>query len=111
MEEKNKILINTDPNIGPLDGVHLKTDCVRAKLTRHVQKSGYNFKHEIIEASIAASVNTGMFAIRDLETNIMVVIKLESVLNVCTEAINVHGRLNECQTMENVKAAEKESSG
>ncbi len=111
MEEKNKIYQNTDPKAGPLDGVQLKSDCVRTIFTKRIQKTGYPFKQAQSEANVSASVETGTFSIRDMQTNVMVAIRLEDALAVCAAAVDASRRLSECQTTENAGAAEGESCG
>lgn len=69
--EENKIYQNDNPKNGPLDGVQLRTDCVRTKFTQKRQKTGYPFKQSQTKANVSASVETGTFSIRDVQTNIM----------------------------------------
>lgn len=111
MEEKNKIYQNTDPKAGPLDGVQLRIDCVRTRFTRAVQKTGYPFKQAQTEANVSASVETGTFSIRDIQTNVMVSIRIEDVMAVCAAAVDASRRLSVCQTTENAGAAGSESCG
>ena len=72
--EENKIYQNDNPKNGPLDGVQLRTDCVRTKFTQKRQKTGYPFKQSQTKANVSASVETGTFSIRDVQTNIMLAI-------------------------------------
>lgn len=67
--EENKIYQNDNPKNGPLDGVQLRTDCVRTKFTQKRQKTGYPFKQSQTKANVSASVETGTFSIRDVQTN------------------------------------------
>lgn len=109
--EENKIYQNTDPKAGPLDGVQLRTDCIRTKFTKSVQKTGYPFKQMESKANISASVETGTFSIRDIQTDAMVAIRIEDAMAVCAAAADAARRLNECQTTENVEVAGGESCG
>lgn len=111
MDEKNKICQNTDPKAGPLDGVQLKTDCVRTRFTKRIQKTGYPFKQEQTDANVSASVETGTFSIRDMQTNVMVAIRIEDAMAVCAAAVDASRRMSECQTMENAEVAEEKSCG
>ena len=65
--EENKIYQNDNPKNGPLDGVQLRTDCVRTKFTQKRQKTGYPFKQSQTKANVSASVETGTFSIRDVQ--------------------------------------------
>ena len=56
--EENKIYQNDNPKNGPLDGVQLRTDCVRTKFTQKRQKTGYPFKQSQTKANVSASVET-----------------------------------------------------
>ena len=78
--EDNKIYQNDNPKNGPLDGVQLRTDCVRTKFTQKRQKTGYPFKQSQTKANVSASVETGTFSIRDVQTNIMLAIRLEDAM-------------------------------
>lgn len=109
--EENKIYQNADPKAGPLDGVQLRTDCIRTKFTKAVQKTGYPFKQMESKANISASVETGTFSIRDMQTDVMVAIRLEDAMAVCAAAADAARRLSECQTTENAEVAENESCG
>lgn len=111
MDEKNKICKNTDPKAGPLDGVQLKTDCVRTRFTKRIQKTGYPFKQEQTDANVSASVETGTFSIRDMQTNVMVAIRIEDAMAVCAAAVDASRRMSECQTTENAGVAEEKSCG
>lgn len=107
--EENRIYLNDDPKAGPLDGVQLRTDCIRTKFTKTVQKTGYPFKQMESKANISASVETGTFSIRDMQTDVMVAIRLEDAMAVCAAAADASRRMEKCTEKENAGVAESES--
>ena len=107
--EENKIYQNEDPKAGPLDGIQLRTDCIRTKFTKKPQKTGYPFRQVETKANVSASVETGTFSIRDMQTDTMVAIRIEDAMAVCAAAAEANRRLNECTTKDNAGVAENES--
>lgn len=107
--EENKIYQNDDPNSGPLDGIQLRTDCVRTKFTKRPQKTGYPFRNAQTKANVAASVEIGTFSIRDMQTDTMVAIRLEDAMAVCAAAADASRRMEKCTEKENAGVAESES--
>lgn len=107
--DENKIYQNNDPQNGPLDGIQLKTDCIRTKFTKKNQRTGYPFKQMETKANISASVETGTFSIRDLQTDTMLAIRIEDAMAVCAAAADANRRLSECTEKESVEVAENES--
>lgn len=107
--EENKIYRNADPKAGPLDGVQLRTDCVRTRFTKKNQQTGYPFKQAGSKANVSASVETGTFSIRDLQTDVMLAIRLEDAMAVCAAAADAEKCLRECQNTEKAGAAESQS--
>ena len=93
--EENKIYQNTDPKAGPLDGVQLRTDCIRTQFTKAVQKTGYPFKQTKSKANISASVETGTFSIRYTQTDVMLAIRLEDAMAVCAAAVDANKKLQD----------------
>lgn len=108
--EENKIYQNDNPKNGPLDGVQLRTDCVRTKFTQKRQKTGYPFKQSQTKANVSASVETGTFSIRDVQTNIMLAIRLEDAMAVCAAAADASRKAEGCtETKEDAGVAEPKS--
>lgn len=108
--EENKIYQNDNPKNGPLDGVQLRTDCVITKFTQKRQKTGYPFKQSQTKANVSASVETGTFSIRDVQTNIMLAIRLEDAMAVCAAAADASGKAEGCtETKEDAGVAEPKS--
>ena len=107
--EENKIYQNDDPKAGPLDGIQLRTDCIRTKFTKRPKKTGYPFRQVETKANVSASVETGTFSIRDMQTDTMVAIRIEDAMAVCAAAAEANRRLNECTTKGNAGVAENES--
>lgn len=108
--EENKIYQNDNPKNGPLDGVQLRTDCVRTKFTQNRQKTGYPFKQSQTKANVSASVETGTFSIRDVQTNIMLAIRLEDAMAVCAAAADASRKAEGCtETKEDAGVAEPKS--
>ena len=104
MEEQNKevgvIVKNSDPKQGPLDGVQLKTNCIRTKFTKHLQKNGLKFIQKDTEANVSASMETGVFSIRDTRTDIMLSVRIEDAMAVCAAAIDAAKSLKSEQKKE-----------
>lgn len=108
--EENKIYQNDNPKDGPLDGVQLRTDCVRTKFTQKRQKTGYPFKQSQTKANVSASVETSTFSIRDVQTNIMLAIRLEDAMAVCVAAADASRKVEGCtETKEDAGVAEPKS--
>ena len=107
--EENKIYQNDDPNAGPLDGIQVRTDCVRTKFTKRNQKTGYPFRQTETKANVSASVETGTFSIRDMQTDTMLAIRIEDAMAVCAAAAEANRRLDGCITKDNAEVAENES--
>lgn len=108
--EENKIYKNEDPKNGPLDGIQLRTDCIRTKFTQKKQKTGYPFKQMETKANVSASVETGTFSIRDMQTNVMLAIRIEDAMAVCAAAADASRKAEGCtETQENAEVAERES--
>lgn len=107
--EENKIIQNDDPKNGPLDGIQLRTDCIRTKFTKKPQKTGYPFKQMETKANVSASVSTGTFSIRDMQTDTMLAIRIEDAMAVCAAAAEASRRLDECTEKDSAGVAEKES--
>lgn len=92
--EENKIYQNDDPKAGPLDCIQLRTDCIRTKFTKRPQKIGYPFRQVVTKANVSASVETGTFSIRDMQTDTMVAIRIEDAMAVCAAVADANRRLN-----------------
>lgn len=81
--EKNKRIRHVEhPGEGPMDGVIMATACVCTKFEEEkiVNQDGPNGAH------ITASVEMGIFSIRDVESDIMLTISFEDVVDLIAEA-------------------------
>lgn len=108
--DENKIYKNEDPKNGPLDGIQLRTDCIRTKFTQKKQKTGYPFKQMQTKANVSASVETGTFSIRDIQTDTMLAIRIEDAMAVCAAAADASRKADECTiTQGNAEVAGQES--
>ena len=95
MADEKKIILNTDPKQGPLDGVQLKTECIRTKFTKMIQKNGCKFIQKQTDASVTASYEAGVFSIRDLKTDMMLSVSVDEAMAVCAAAADASRRLQE----------------
>jgi hypothetical protein len=101
--EENKIYQNDNPKEGPLDGIQLRTDCVRTKFTKRPQKTGYPFRQMKTKVNISASVETGTFSIRDIKTDTMFAVRLEDAMMVCAAAVDANRKLSDSQNHKSEK--------
>lgn len=88
---------------GPCDAVQLKTQCVRSDFTENEDGTvGFN-QNDNSEANISASVELGIFSIRDKESGVMLTITFEDALMVMATALDA------AKEIEGVSGEEKES--
>ncbi len=97
--ENKEILTNTDPEVGPLDGVQLKTECVRTKFIKE-KKNNIPFVQTETTANVSASVETGTFSIRDLRIDVMYTVSIDEVMAVCAAAADANKAMQENQPKE-----------
>lgn len=91
MEDNKRVICRPDnPTDGPLDGILMKTDCIRTDLLDNPKEDEAVFQQrDKSEASITASVELGVFSIRDRASGVMLTIALADAIEMCREAIVV----------------------
>lgn len=96
MEDNKRVICRPDsPMDGPTDGVMMKTDCIRTDFLSNPNEGEAVFQQsEKSEASITASVELGIFSIRDRASGVMLTIALADAIEMCREAINVSEELS-----------------
>lgn len=92
---ENKIYRNVDPDMGPIDGVQMKTDCVRTKFTEEKEAP---FEQTNGKAIITASIESGTFSIRDLQANIMLTVRATDAMEICSAVCATYKSLHEGKT-------------
>lgn len=113
MDRENKVICRTDsPMDGPADGVTLKTECVRTDFAE-IQKDGEPPFKSLGkgEASITASMELGVFSIRDRVSNVMLTISILDAMEVLAAATEAAKEVGECteRTSDSAETAESES--
>lgn len=90
MEERTKVMSHPDsPADGPMDGVMMKTDCIRTDFFQSPNESGAMFQQrDKSEASITASMELGTFSIRDRQSEVMLSVSIVDAMEVLAEAMN-----------------------
>lgn len=87
--EEKKICRPNSPTDGPMDGVQMKTDCIRTDFLDNPAEGESVFQQrEKSEAHITASVEIGLFGIRDMATGVMLTVSLEDAMEIMKEAID-----------------------
>lgn len=103
--EENKIYHNEDPAMGPLDGVQMKTDCIRTEFTNDKRMP---FKQAQTKATITASIENGVLSIRDVQTGIMLAVNLIDAMKICGAACDAYKALcGETENPEDGKTADE----
>lgn len=89
MEAENKRICRPDsPADGPMDAVMLKTDCIRTDFMENPAEGEAVYQQrEKGEASITASMEIGVFSIRDRVSGVMLSVSFEDAMEVIAEAV------------------------
>lgn len=90
MEERKRVMSHPDsPTDGPMDGVMLKTDCIRTDFFQSPNENGAMFQQrDKSEASITASMELGTFSIRDRQSEVMLSVSIVDAMEVLADAMN-----------------------
>lgn len=87
--KKSMEIKRAKPGEGPPDGVMGVTECIRTDFFENPNGGGDAFRQmEKTHAHITASVEIGTFGIRDVETGVMLAVRLEDAMEVMKEAID-----------------------
>lgn len=91
MEERTRKICRPDsPADGPTDGVQMKTDCIRTDFIENPAEGEAVFsQREKSESHISASVEIGIFSIRDMQSGVMLTVALQDAMEVMAAAADV----------------------
>lgn len=93
MEEKNFIRVG-NPEAGPIDGVRLETQCIRTDfIPERVGNDDFFNQREVSKCSIAASAELGTFSIRDIDSNVMLSVRLVDAMELIAFAMETSADL------------------
>ena len=82
---------------GPIDGVQMKSDCVRTDFIKEPNEGEPVFSQtDKREAHISASVEIGIFSIRDMESGVMLTISLSDAVEVVAAALDAAKEVGTC---------------
>lgn len=108
-EEKRKICRPDNPLDGPMDGVQMKADCIR---TDFIENSGEALftQRDKSDAHISASVEIGIFSIRDMQSGVMLTVSFQDAMEVMAAAADAAREAGKCteRTSDNAEAVESE---
>ena len=86
-----EVVVNTDPNNGPLDGASAKVNVARFIFN----DDGQTFKHKVLEGNIKASYEIGTVSISVPEEKIMLAVRLDEIMQVMFAAAGAYRKLEE----------------
>ena len=87
--EKNRICRPDSPSDGPVDGVQMKTDCIRTDFMDNPMGGEVVFtQREKGDAHISASAEIGIFSIRDMQTGVMLTVSIQDAIEVMKAALD-----------------------
>ena len=86
-----KVVVNTDPKNGPLDGASAKVNVARFIFN----DDGQTFKHKVLEGNIKASYEIGTVSISVPEEKIMLAVRLDEIMQVMFAAAGAYRKLEE----------------
>lgn len=93
MEEKKFIRVG-NPEAGPIDGVRLETQCIRTDFSPEREgKEDFFNQREVSKCSIAASAELGTFSIRDIDSNVMLSVRLVDAMELIAFAMETSADL------------------
>lgn len=90
-DEREEIQIcHTDsPTDGPADGVMAKVECIRTDFIENPEGQGATFQQRPKgKANITASVEIGIFGIRDIDSGVMLTVSLTDAIEVIKAALD-----------------------
>lgn len=86
--EKKRICRPDSPMDGPMDGVQMKADCIRTDFMENPVAGEAMFTQmEKSDSHISASVEIGIFSIRDMESGVMLTVSLQDAMEVVAAAV------------------------
>lgn len=109
--EKRKICRPDSPTDGPTDGVQMKADCIRTDFIENSREGEALFtQRDKSDAHISASVEIGIFSIRDMQSGVMLTVSLQDAMEVMAAAADAAREAGECteEISGNAEAAESE---
>lgn len=108
MSEERTIIRPDSPVDGPTDGVMVKTECIRTDFMENPSENEAAFQQrEKGECSITASVEIGVFSIRDRVSGVMLTVALKDAMTVMATAIEASKEAGTWQnTSEQVASAD-----
>lgn len=113
MKEYDKKICRPDsPQDGPKDGVMLKTECIRTDFVDEGKdEEPVIQQREKGEASITASIELGVFSIRDRSTDTMLSVAFQDAMEVIAAALDASKEAKECteKTSESADTVESAS--
>lgn len=112
MAKEKKICHVDSPKDGPMDGVRMKTDCIRTDFLENPSEGEAVFQQRgKSESSISASMEIGVFSIRDMQMGVMLTVSLQDAMEVMASAMEAAREEEKCteKTLEHVETAENVS--
>lgn len=98
MEKENRICRPDSPQDGPMDGVQMKADCIRTDFIENPTENEAVFQQrEKSESHINASVEIGIFSIRDMQSGVMLTVSLRDAMEVISEALAAAKEVGTCE--------------
>lgn len=86
--EKKEICRPDGPADGPMDGVQMKTDCIRTDFLENPIAGEAMFRQsEKSNSHISASVEIGIFSIRDMKSGVMLTVSFQDAMEVMAAAV------------------------
>lgn len=112
MKAETKRICRPDgPLDGPMDGVQMKADCIRTDFIENPTEGEALFtQRDKSESHISASVEIGIFSIRDMRSGVMLTVSLQDAMEVMAAALGVAKEEEKCteKALVNAEAAVKE---
>lgn len=89
-ENKELKICHTDsPTDGPMDGVKARVECIRTDFIENPNGEDVAFQQRPkTSANITASVEIGVFGIRDIESGVMLTVSLTDAMEVMKAALD-----------------------
>ena len=87
--ENRKIYRPDSPQDGPMDGVQMRTDCIRTDFVENPKEGEAVFQQrEKSDSHISASAEMGIFSIRDMESGVMLTVSFEDAMTLMAAAVD-----------------------
>ena len=89
MDKQNDVKRPTDcPMDGPADGIKFETECIRTDFIKKRNGTEKFRQREKSKANITASVEMGVFSIRDTKSDVMLTVTFRDVMEVIAQALD-----------------------